>query len=343
MKLKEDKVSFSEMFDLQLEYVATWIRAGKYHSVALQMPEGLKSKATEIVDFLTINTNADFVISGDPCYGSCDILYNFKDLADALVHFGHSPIPGLQAEEDVLFVKALCHPDIKENLKKNINIIPEKIGLLTTLQYIECIEQAKEILEKHGKKVVIEKGDRRTCYPGQILGCNCSSAESASQCVDAFIFIGEGNFHPLTVALHTGKKVLVFNPFTGELKDIDTTKDRILRRRFAVIQDAKDAKRFLVIVCSKIGQKRNTVADNIIKEIQRSGKIAYKAYMNELIPQNLIAYHVDAFVSTACPRIAIDDYSRYSKPILTPMEAEIALGLKKWDEYTFDAIRSIDH
>ncbi|MCQ2086039.1 MAG: diphthamide biosynthesis enzyme Dph2 [archaeon] len=329
------------MFDLQLEYVAEWIRSRKHHSVALQIPEGLKSKATDIVDFLALNTDANFIISGDPCYGACDVFHNFKDIADALVHFGHSPIQNLQAERDVLFVEALCHVDIKENLRKNINEIPEKVGLLATLQYIECIEQAREILEKYGKKVIIERGDGRTCYPGQILGCNCSSAESVSQRVDAFIFIGEGNFHPLTVALHTGKKVFVFDPFTGELRNVDAIKDRILRKRFAVIQNAKVAERFLVIICSKIGQRRDTVAENIIKKIQESGKKAYKAYMDELTPQNLIAYHVDAFISTGCPRIAIDDYLRYNKPILTPVEAEIALGLRKWDDYAFDIIRSI--
>ena len=52
-----------------------------------------------------------------------------------------------------------------------------------------------------------------------------------------------------------------------------------------------------------------------------------------------MAYRVDAFVSTACPRLAMDDYSRYDKPVLTPIEAEVALGIREWDDYVFDAIR----
>ena len=61
--------------------------------------------------------------------------------------------------------------------------------------------------------------------------------------------------------------------------------------------------------------------------------------MNEISPQGLMAYRVDAFVSTACPRLAMDDYSRYDKPVLTPIEAEVALGIREWDDYVFDAIR----
>ena len=50
-------------------------------------------------------------------------------------------------------------------------------------------------------------------------------------------------------------------------------------------------------------------------------------------------YPVDAFVNTACPRIAIDDSVRYAKPLITPFELEVALGEKKWElGYKFDEI-----
>lgn len=85
--------------------------------------------------------------------------------------------------------------------------------------------------------------------------------------------------------------------------------------------------------------RRNALADDIINKIRSSGKKAYKVYMNEISPQGLMAYRVDAFVSTACPRLAMDDYSRYDKPVLTPIEAEVALDIREWDDYVFDAIR----
>lgn len=327
------------MFDLRLEYIVTWINSKKYSSVALQFPDGLKRRATEVVDFFSEKTDASFIILGDPCYGACDVFHNFRTIADALVHFGHSPIPCQGIEEDVLYVEVFCNVDIKDIIRNNVQFFLPKVGLLATVQYIKCLDQAKEVIEESGKSAVIVAGDARICYPGQVLGCDCSSAEAITSDVDMFLFIGEGDFHPLSVAFSIKKKICVLNPITGDFKSIDIIKDRILRIRFAAIQRAKEAKSFLVIVCSKIGQKRELVADDIIAKLQKSKKKAYKVYMSELTPQNLMAYSVDAFVNTACPRLAMDDSSRYSKPILTPPEAEIVLGIREWEDYVFDAIR----
>ena len=328
------------MFDLRLDDIAAWVSNGGYASVALQLPEGLKIRAMEIVDYLSYSTGASFTILGDPCYGACDIYLDFKDIADALVHFGHSPIPSQGIDRDVLYIEARYTADLEIPLKAVMGQLPQRVGLLATVQYVGCLEQVKRIIESTGRKAVIGTGDTRICYPGQVLGCNCSAAESIADDVDMYLFIGEGDFHPLAAAFGMGKDMRVLNPVTGELRDIDDVRDRILRRRFAVIQRARDAESFMVIVCSKVGQRRDTAADDIIGKIRSCGKKAYKVFMNELSPQGLMVYRVDALVSTACPRLAMDDYSRYDRPILTPIEAEIALGLHEWDDYVFDAIRS---
>ena len=327
------------MFDLKLEHIAAWIRDGGYASVALQLPEGLKLQATEIVDSLSRETGAGFIILGDPCYGACDLFVDYKDVADALVHFGHSPIPSQGEDKDVLYVEALYSVDIRESVRKIASELPSKIGLLATVQYIQCISQAKEVLEASGKEVFVGIGDKRVLYPGQVLGCNCSSAEAVVGKVDGFLYIGEGDFHPLAAAFGVGKAISVLNPTTGELRSVDDVKNRILRKRFAAIESSKNGHSFLVIVSSKIGQNRDAIADELMTLIREKGKVAYKAYMNELSPQNLLSYRVDVYINTACPRLAMDDYSRYDKPILTPPEAEVALGVREWKDYVFDTIR----
>ena len=60
--------------------------------------------------------------------------------------------------------------------------------------------------------------------------------------------------------------------------------------------------------------------------------------MDYVSPDLLLPYNLDAFVMTACPRIAIDDSAMYKKPVLTPNELEIVLGIKEWDEYQMDEI-----
>ncbi|HTY46363.1 MAG TPA: diphthamide synthesis protein, partial [Methanomassiliicoccales archaeon] len=68
------------------------------------------------------------------------------------------------------------------------------------------------------------------------------------------------------------------------------------------------------------------------------GKKALVLIENSIDPETLMGYDVDAFVSTACPRLAIDDYLRFKKPIITPKELEIVLGERDWKDYEFDSI-----
>ncbi len=326
------------MFDFQLDNIVAWIRDGGYSSVALQLPEGLKIRATEISDYLSEKTGVDVLVIGFPCYGACD-LFNYKGKTDALVHFGHSPIPSQGDDPNVLYIESRSDVTVDDSIMEGLNILPERIGLLATIQYLDLIPEVKRILEASGRKVFIGAGDRRIAYPGQVLGCNCSAAESVLDDVDAFLFLGEGDFHPLAAAFGVKKDIIVFNPVTKEVRDMSDTRDRILRKRFAAIQSAKGAQSFLVIVCSKIGQDRSHQADKVIEKIRSHGLKAYKAVMEEITPMSLMAYRVDAYVNTACPRVAMDDSAKYDRPMLTIPELEIVLDERTWDDYLFDQIK----
>ena len=78
-------------YNLELEKAIKEIKKSKARTVLLQLPDGLKPKATEIASFLEKNTKATIFIWLDSCYGSCD-LPNVKDI-DLLIHFGHSKWP----------------------------------------------------------------------------------------------------------------------------------------------------------------------------------------------------------------------------------------------------------
>ena len=278
------------------------------------------------------------VIVGRPCYGACD-LFDYHGWADALIHFGHSPIPSQGDDPNVLYIESRSDADVDESILDSLGALPAKVGLLATVQYLGLIPKVRSILESSGRTVYVGTGDGRICHPGQVLGCNCSAAEAVDADVDGFLFIGEGDFHPLAAAFGMEKQVLVLNPVTGEVRDMAETRDRILRRRFAAIQGAKDAQSFLVIVCSKVGQNRDGLADRMVTLLRDHGRTAFKVVIEEINPTALMSYQVDAFVNTACPRIAMDDAARYPKPMLTPPELEIALGERQWGEYLFDQIR----
>lgn len=326
------------MFDFQLENIVAWIRDGGYSSVALQLPEGLKIRATEISDYLSEKTGVDVLVIGLPCYGACD-LFNYKGKTDALVHFGHSPIPSQGDDPNVLYIESRSDANLGKEILPMLEILPQRVGLLATIQYLDLLPKVKSMLEYTGRTAIIGTGDRRIAYPGQVLGCNCSAAESVLDDVDVFLFLGEGDFHPLAAAFGVKKEVFVMNPVTKEFRNMSEIRDRILRKRFAAIQSAKDAQSFLVIVCSKIGQDRSAQADAAVSKIRSKGLKAYKAVMEEITPASLMAYRVDAYVNTACPRVAMDDSARYDRPMITLTELDIVLGEKFWDSYQFDQIR----
>jgi len=326
------------MFDFKLDYIVAWIRDGGFSSVALQLPEGLKIRATEISDYISEKTGVDVLIVGLPCYGACD-LYDYKRKTDALVHFGHSPIPSQGDDPNVLYIESRSDAVLDDSMMGSLAHLPQRIGLLATIQYLDLIPVAKDVLERSGHKVLVGAGDRRIAYPGQVLGCNCSCADSVSDDVDAFLFLGEGDFHPLAAAFGVKKDVFVLNPVTGEVRDMAEIRDRILRKRFAAIQSAKGADSFLVIVCSKIGQNRSADADRAIEKIRSHGLKAYKAVLEEITPVSLAAYRVGAYVNTACPRVSMDDSARYDRPMITLTELDIVLGDREWADYEFDQIR----
>ena len=174
------------MFDLELERVAKWIGDGGYSSVAVQLPEGLKIRAPEISEYITKNTGASVLIIGRPCYGACD-LFDHRGWTDALVHYGHSRIPSMGDDPDVLYVEARSDAGLDGLTDEAISSLPERIGLLATIQYIDLIPKAKGILESRGKTVVWPTRARssaataplRNPYPGTWTA-SCTSARATS-------------------------------------------------------------------------------------------------------------------------------------------------------------------
>jgi len=80
-------------FDLELEKIVKEIKKQKAKKVCIQLPDGLKPKATQISDFLKKNTNSDIFIWLGSNFGACDIPLQLKNLKfDLVINFGHSKL-----------------------------------------------------------------------------------------------------------------------------------------------------------------------------------------------------------------------------------------------------------
>ncbi|MDO5848620.1 MAG: diphthamide biosynthesis enzyme Dph2 [Methanobrevibacter sp.] len=325
------------LYNMDLERVIGKINSKNAKIVGLQFPEGLKMQATQIANIIEAQTEATVIISADPCFGACDVTDSkMKDFVDLIIHYGHTPLP-LKYEVPVYFVEAFSNIDIKPILNASMDKLKEytKIGLVTTTQHLNRLNEIKDFLEDNGKEVVL--GSSKNTRRGQVLGCNFSSIKGLD--AEVYLFIGSGSFHPLGIHLFTKEKVLALDPYNNEIREMDEFADRILRIRFARITKAKSARKWGIIVSSKEGQYRMKLAMDIKKELQDAGMEAHILLLDNINPDALLPYlDLDAFVVTACPRIAIDDSQMYKKPVITPQELEIVLNKRKWENYQLDEI-----
>lgn len=324
-----------ETFDFEIDRIVRTINGRKCHKVILQFPEGLKRKAAEVAAAISGQVDSEIIIHGEPCFGACDVP---RTNADLIVQFGHLPIPCLDSPNSIMFIQAKSDADFMPVLEMALEKLPQKIGLLTTAQHIHMIIPAMTFLQEKGKEVLVGKGDGRLFAEGQILGCNASVARNIAKKVDAFLFMGTGNFHPLAVSLASSKPVFIADPSNNEVRDISEVRDRMLRQRHATIEKAKEAKHFGILLSEKPGQRREKMAAYAKQLLDDKQINAVVIEMDLVTPQKLDAFGLDAWVSTACPRLAIDEYSAFSVPILTPIELEILLEKRAWDDYVFDEI-----
>lgn len=327
------------MFKFDLEEVVTLVKKRGYKWIALELPEGLRDRAADIAGKVQEEAACEVLISCDPCYGACDV--NDEALAalgcEAIFHFGHTKLfKGTLLPVYYVSVEAATFKDIHHLLERGEAMLGRRVGLAATAQYLPYLEEARKYLEEKGHRVYIGRAGK-TLPPGQVLGCSFVTVRAVMDRVDDFAFIGGGDFHPLGIALATGKRTVAFDPETGTVRDMEELRDRVLRQRFAGIAKARDARRFGIVVGLKKGQRRLGLALRLKKKLEEKGRIGFLLTLREITPENLYPFRkLDALVCTACPRVAIDDAGRFPIPLLTPPELEIALGERSWEDYAFD-------
>ncbi len=77
-------------FDFELDKIVKKINEMKAKKVLIQLPDGLKNKSVEILDYLSEKTNARIDVWGGSCFGACDLPVLPKNIKyDLIIHFGH--------------------------------------------------------------------------------------------------------------------------------------------------------------------------------------------------------------------------------------------------------------
>jgi 2-(3-amino-3-carboxypropyl)histidine synthase len=314
------------------------LRAAKPRRIVLQVPAGLIRNAHELAARLHEETGARVVLATRACFGACD--FPSRDEApnsDVAVVLGHSPIPNVRNARPTYFVEMRDPGGDPEALATTVERagLPRRLGLVVSVQHLDLVRPLTEALERGGRVVRVGQGDHRLAYPAQALGCNYSGAEAVAGDVDAFLFVGTGRFHPVGLAFAVDRPVWSLDPLQDRLEPpID--RGSLIRRRQLVVATARDALRWGILVSSFAGQNRTPTALALQERAQARGRVAEILTFDRLDPRDLEGRALDAYVNTACPRIALDDGELYAKPILTPPEFLMAMGDLPLEPYRFD-------
>jgi len=270
--------------------------------IFIQYPEGLKLRIQSMAKKIEDN-GFETVICCEPCYGACDIRdFEAERLGcDAILHIGHSDLK-IKSKIPVIYWEYFYTVDPIPILKREVKKLSKfkRIGLITSVQFVNAMEKVKDYLKKVGKEVHIHKSLK---YPGQILGCNVDAAKNIENKIDCFLYVGAGKFHPIGVAVNTKKPVFSLDLEKNKLYSLEPERRKWLRKRAWHDSKLEDARKVGIVVCWKRGQERMKEARRLKKELENKGKEVSILAFDDFKKEKIEGLKFDVLVNIACPRL----------------------------------------
>ncbi|TXG53860.1 hypothetical protein EZV62_019116 [Acer yangbiense] len=308
------------------------VRSAEAKRVALQLPEGLLMYSCILSDIFTSFADVTHCfILGDVTYGACCVDdFSASALnADLLIHYGHSClVPVDHTKIPCLYVFVEIKIDVNrlvETLKLNIDDL-KKIILAGTIQFASAIRAGKPELEKHGFTVMIPQS--KPLSAGEILGCTAPKISiSKEECV--VVFIADGRFHlEAFMIANPGIRTFRYDPYLGKLFLEEYDNKGMRETRKSAIEKAKAVTNWGIVLGTLGRQGNPRILERLQKRMTDKGYDYVVVLMSEISPGRVALFEdsVDAWIQIACPRLSIDWGDAFVKPLLTPFEAEIALG-----------------
>ena len=218
------------------------------------------------------------------------------------------------------FIHARACNDVRLSLDA-IEKLPKRIGLIAAVQYLDSISDVKKQLPG-------------AIFCGQVLGCRADNAVRCANDVDAFLFIGSGVFHPLFIAVKTGRDVFCWNPadkLLSRIKKEDV--DEFKKNRERQLKIFYGSRAVGLLVCTKTGQAMNKINSlsarlkmKIPVEFSSRADREYFLFAFDTLELGELENFpfIDCWVNTACSRIADERSNIVNITDILEFEAENA-------------------
>jgi 2-(3-amino-3-carboxypropyl)histidine synthase len=297
--------------------------------VVVNAPGGLLKQTKALMEKVEEKYGVRCILAGDSCFGICDTVDDEvqKLEADLALHIGHNAAVR-EVGDHTFLVDAVDDVEFDDVVTSAIPFLApyKKLGLVTFSQHLQQLWPVKRKLEASGFDVVIGKGNN-LMLEGQIFGCDFSTAYPIRDGVEAFVFLGESEFHAVGLALAMGKPTYMLDPYMNEITDMQAAAEERRKRAILAVYKALDAHVFGVITGLKEGQKMLGRSRWITNRLERNGRKVTQIALRDVTAERLAPHReIEAFIQTACPRISVDGFT-FDRPVLSIPQADALVAL----------------
>lgn len=310
------------------------IKQAEAKRVALQMPEGLQMFACTIADIIERFTDADTLIMGDVTYGACCVDdFTARALgADFMVHYGHSCLVPIDATAGIKMLYVFV--DVKIDSAHFVDTVRHNfpqdsaLALVSTIQFVTALQSTSQELRLEYDVCVPQC---KPLSPGEILGC---TSPHIGKPVAAIIYLGDGRFHLESIMIaNPGIPAYRYDPYSKVFSREYYDHEQMQAIRKEAIATAAKAKTWGLILGTLGRQGSPKIMEHLEAQLQALSVPYINVLLSEIFPDKLRLFQeVDAWVQVACPRLSIDWGKAFSKPLLTPYEAAVALKKVEWQQ-----------
>ena len=147
---------------------------------------------------------------------------------------------------------------------------------------------------------------------------------------DLLLYLGDGRFHLESAMIaNPSLPAYRYDPYSRRLTHETYEHDSLYSLRRTAILTARKAKTWGIILGS-LGRQGNPHTLTLIEtQLKKHGLKSVNLLLSEIFPGKLaMMSDIDAWVQIACPRLSIDWGYAFPRPLLSPYEALVALGVR---------------
>ncbi|KAH9929211.1 diphthamide biosynthesis protein [Fomitopsis serialis] len=324
---------------------------GDYKRIALQFPDELLRDSVPIFRRLKarLGDGRELYVLADTSYGSCcvDEVAAQHVEADAMVHYGHAcmsqtsrlpviyvfgkkPIDSADCIDS--FVQALASSSSEHTkgacmLRLDVAYAHRADAIMNKLR--AALPAPTKILQSPIPSMTYptKQPNKLDQTPQQDSNSGENDFEEASSENCVILYVG-GESLSLTNLLmtHASCQVYSYDPQTTATRLESARTNRLLMRRYATVQKARDADVFGILIGTLGVASYLPLISHLRKMLAKAHKKSYTISVGKLNPAKLANFlEIECFVLVACPENSLIEAKDFLRPIVTPYELEVAL------------------